>query len=247
VRRLADSTVAFFAREKLRVSRGRIGLRSEKYGPKYGLCADARFYDQPSASDFSGALVGRDLVLTAGHAIRTAEDCERFVAVFGYRREDGEGSEPREIRAADVYECKEIVARAKGKTGDFALIRLREAVEDRVPLEVERAPDRVGRGTELIVMGHPNGLPLRIAGDARVRRSQDDFFFEADTDTFNGNSGSPVFDAGTGRIAGILVDGSEPDFTTDPRDGCKRPTRCRQDGCGSEIVTRSSVFESWIP
>src|SRR3712207_7230060 len=52
-----------------------------------------------------------------------------------------------------------------------------------------------------------SGLPTKIADGARVVRANASFF-EADLDTFGGNSGSPVFDARTNTVLGLLVRGA---------------------------------------
>jgi V8-like Glu-specific endopeptidase len=58
------------------------------------------------------------------------------------------------------------------------------------------------------VIGYPSGLPAKLAGGAKVFGTASPFFFSANLDTFGGNSGSPVFNAGSNRVVGILVRGA---------------------------------------
>ena len=58
--------------------------------------------------------------------------------------------------------------------------------------------------------GHGLGLPLLLHFDSHVIY-RGDFFFNVCLDFFGGNSGSPIFDARTHRLIGILA-GSIPDF-----------------------------------
>jgi hypothetical protein len=242
--RLADAAVYLFRKEALIPgTAGRSVLRLENYGTKYKVCPDERFVNQGSGAGFSGVLVGPDLVLTAAHAMRGPEDCAAHLIAFGFNSAAvPEGT----VRDRDLYSCTAIVAREKsGAKGDFAVIRLDRPVLDHRPAEVNREEDLTA-SAPLAVMGHPNGLPLKLADGAHLRQAQG-AFFEANTDTFVGNSGSPIFNLRTGKIEGILVDGEEPDFTYDPQAGCNRPTRCPEDGCGSEVATAAQDFAAFIP
>ena len=62
-------------------------------------------------------------------------------------------------------------------------------------------------------MGHPSGLPLKYADGARVFETENDYF-STNLDTFGGNSGSPVFNADTLEVEGILVRG-DTDYVMD--------------------------------
>ena len=93
------------------------------------------------------------------------------------------------------------------------------------------------KGTELVVIGHPTGLPTKIAGGAWVRQNTNNVYFQSNLDTFGGNSGSAVFDAETGTVEGILVRG-ETDYVYDSSRGCRVPKQCSNEGCRGEDVTR---------
>ena len=78
-----------------------------------------------------------------------------------------------------------------------------------------RLEGRPPLGERLTVVGHPAGLPVTISGGAAVQRHRPTFF-SADLDTYQGNSGSPVFNSDRLRsgdlfVEGILVRG-ESDF-----------------------------------
>jgi hypothetical protein len=83
-------------------------------------------------------------------------------------------------------------------------------VAGRRPLAV-RSAGRVAKGQPLFVIGHPNGLPTKFADGAQVRGNAHKDFFVANLDTYGGNSGSPVFNAVSLEVEGILVRG-ENDF-----------------------------------
>ncbi|MDE2237212.1 MAG: trypsin-like peptidase domain-containing protein, partial [Elusimicrobia bacterium] len=84
------------------------------------------------------------------------------------------------------------------------LVRLSRPVDPgrRPAFEIDRGPmPKVG--TPLLMIGHPMGLPVKIADGARVT-SQGKGFFYADLDAYRGNSGSPVLSR-DGVVEGIMV------------------------------------------
>ena len=68
----ANSTVALFKGKDLRFNKSKsvYEITPVKLGEKFNLEAEQRFYNQPAISFCSGALVGDDLILTAGHCVR---------------------------------------------------------------------------------------------------------------------------------------------------------------------------------
>ncbi len=81
----------------------------------------------------------------------------------------------------------------------------------------------------MALLGHPNGLPLKVADSASVLRNDEPRSFDTDLDAFQGNSGSPVFDAASRKVIGIVSHGHADNV----REGsCKVPRVCKPgDGC----------------
>lgn len=210
-----------------------------------GICESARFADQITAANCSGFLVGEDLLVTAGHCVRSASDCRSNKWVFDFAVTVGEQQSGTsfEVENNSVYGCKEIVDRdlSRSDSNDYALIRLDRSVTDREPLKV-RTEGRVATGTDLVVIGHPTGLPAKIADGAWVRDNDNSVYFSSNLDTFGGNSGSAVFDSTTGTVEGILVRG-ETDYVYDRAQGCRVPNKCEDDSCRGEDVTRITNIE----
>ena len=63
-------------------------------------------------------------------------------------------------------------------------------------------------GEPLVLIGHPSGLPTKIAPDASVLKTLTNSFV-SNVDAFSVNSGSGVFHAVTGEIEGILSSGRQ--------------------------------------
>ena len=238
-RQLADSTVALMRAHNVTIKDGVAEFATEPYGTSYGLCSEEPYYNQETAAFCSGFLVAPDVVVTAGHCISSQTSCERIKFVFGFRLE-GEGAQPRTTPADHVFSCKTLIhSVAKGQGEDFAVVRLDRPVTFAAPLAYRtRGQPEVGEALEVI--GHPAGLPLKLANGANVRSVQSEYMV-ANLDTYGGNSGSAVFNASTHEVEGVLVRG-EADF--DYRDGCAKSKRCTNGGCRGEDVT---LFERVLP
>lgn len=238
--RLAASTAAMIPNYKLEanLNDGKVGIKGSVLKSR-GICEDARFAQQMTSASCSGFLVAPDLIITAGHCIRSEGDCSQNSWVFDFAKMTADQSETEfAVDESKVYRCKEIVARdlSRFSKNDFALIRLERPVADRTPLTV-RTEGRIEDQTPLVIIGHPTGLPVKIADGAFVRRNDNDVFFVANTDSFGGNSGSAVFNSDTGVVEGILVRG-EQDYVYDAGLGCRVPRVCDMDSCRGEDITR---------
>lgn len=208
-------------------------VQSEKFQDAYRLCDDEPFAKQDVAAFCSGFFVGQDVMVTAGHCIRTQGDCEDTTFVFDFAMRSPQSS-PTRVQSKQVYRCKSLVKAEVTSNGvDYAIVRVDRPVTDRSPLAV-RTSGAITPGTPVFVVGHPAGLPTKVAGGSQVR-SVEDGFFVANLDTYGGNSGSAVFNESTGTVEGILVRG-EADFKL--RNGCRVSNVCENQGCRGEDVTR---------
>ena len=223
------------------------------------LCDGERFEAQQTAAMCSGFLIGPDLLVTAGHCMRGGPDladatesknlnCLNNYWVFDYRQ-DLIGDNPGEVyvNSKSVYKCAKVISQVLDQStkNDFALIKLERVVEDRDPLKF-RTEGKIEDATEIVVIGHPSGLPTIISDGAQVRTNTNPYFFVANLDTFGGNSGSAVFDSETGLVEGILVRG-ENDYKYNPERGCTEVFTCENDKCRGEDVTRITMIPELAP
>ncbi|OUR98611.1 hypothetical protein A9Q84_04130 [Halobacteriovorax marinus] len=210
------------------------------------LCKGEEFENQLAIGNCSGFLVGEKYLVTAGHCMTSESDCADSKWVFDYKK--GE-VEDLKMEASKVYSCKKILKQklTSEDSMDYAIIELDRAVTDREPLKF-RKDGKIGLGEGVFVIGSPSGLPLKIAGDSTVQSNDHGTYFDADLDTFGGNSGSAVFNARTGEIEGILVRGAKDytEVTKKDEEGnevtCITVNYCEagvgEYGCGGEAVTR---------
>lgn len=236
---LADSTVALVNKRNISEQGDWVHLNGVIFKHRFDapLCEEERFREQLSAAFCSGFLVAPNMIATAGHCIRTEgkpdSDCSvtRFVFNFSLTHQDDPANH---LSKNEVYSCKRIVAREFTSNQDWALIELDRPVENHRPLNI-RKEGQPQTGDALVVIGHPTGLPKKVADGASVR-SVHTGFLKANLDTYGGNSGSAVFSDVTGEVEGILVRGVT-DFIKDKEKGCVKSNRCSESGCGGEDVT----------
>jgi hypothetical protein len=224
-------------------SGGGYRLATTSYQEDYELCDSEPFVTQPVGCFCSGFLVAPDVIATAGHCVRSSIGARRTRFVFGFRMLD-RGRARTTFAMRDVYHGVTLLAREEDDAGaDWALVRLDRPVEGRRPLRV-RSAGKIADDRPVFVIGHPNGLPAKFAGGARVRSNRRRAFFIANLDTYGGNSGSPVFDQRTKVVEGILASG-ERDFA--PHGDCFLSLVCPDAECQGESVTRSTLWADHIP
>lgn len=198
------------------------------------LCPGVRFEEQPVLSKCTGFLVAEDIVITAGHCVSSETQCRSFNWVFGYK----EGIE--KFTQDQVYNCQSLITKNVSSSvftsTDYAIIRLDRKVKDVEPLKF--ATDRrIRRNLEVLTIGHPDGLPMKIADNGFVTSRWLDFF-RADLDTFVGNSGSPVFNARNGEVEGVLIEGQQDYIKYYGEDCYRNSIRFRENGSKAEKVLK---------
>jgi len=225
-----------------KLSNGKIKLLGKVLKDYKTMCANEKFVDQRLNADCTGFLIGEDIVATAGHCMKDKFDCEHFSWVFDYKLKGPDDKKYHKVYPENVFTCKKILtsAYARGKDLDFAIVQLDRKVEGRTPLEL-RTEGRVKDGTNLAIIGHPSGLPLKFADGAEVIKNTSKDFFSANLDSFQNNSGSPVFNQDTGVVEGILIRG-DMDYHWAYKDKCNRVNiiklNCKERDCRLEDVTR---------
>jgi hypothetical protein len=243
LRSLADSTVALFQSGGVAINGGTANLSTQNYGEMMGLCKEEPFYEQGSGAFCSGSLVAPDVIMTAGHCVPSADACAGIKFVFGFAVKE-KGVLPDAVPAGEVYGCRELLGREQvGDGADWALVRLDRKVSGHKPLKLNLT-GKIEAKTEILVIGHPAGLPTKVAGGAHVRDASKDGFFVANLNTYGGNSGSAVFNSITGLVEGILVRG-EQDYVS--KGNCRVSNVCPVDGCRGEDVTKIANVADKIP
>jgi len=230
---LGDSVAAMI--EKKNLKKSLLGNFMEfswnvpKLKDAYKFCAQEKFDEQPTASMCTGFLVHPKIIVTAGHCFASfrTDMCKNANWVFDYKVSRNVNPMKMEIRPENIYRCKKVHREVMDmRSGlDYSIVELDREVYDRDPVRLNR--DSVARkGDRLLIMGHPMGLPLKVASSARVIKNGKTFF-ATNLDSFSGNSGSPVFNLNSGEVEGILVRGKADLYKPS---GCYKVNYCDENG-----------------
>lgn len=234
-------TACLVEKNKLvQLQNGNYTLKSRPFSEAKYLCSTERFYEQPVSGFCSGFAVSSNLVITAGHCINK-KNLSDFVIVFDFKMVDKE-TVKKEYLSTDIYLPIEIVDSGWNEQGvDYGILKVNRTIpKHRIALIREQ---RVKDSEPIFVMGHPCGLPIKIANQASVKSNSNLNFFSTDLDTYGGNSGSPVYDTAH-QIVGILVRGAT-DFKYDYQNKCYISRICETmltPDCGGEFVSRTNQF-----
>jgi hypothetical protein len=212
----------------------------------YPLCSGERFAGQRTIGFCSGFLVGNDIIVTAGHCV---DACTGVAFVFGFQQVDSLTPPLTVVPADNVYFCSDVIDQRLEGDYDHSVVRLDRPVVGRAPIPIRR-DGLVDNGAPLVLVGHPTGLPMKAAAGAEVKNSQPSLpWFQANTDSYGGNSGSMVVNTNTWEIEGILVRGA-PDFVYSG--GCARSNvvpNSGNPGSGLEFeeISKITTVAEFIP
>ena len=154
----------------------------------------------------TGFRIGTDLLLTNWHVLHNTLTDVRATAVtaeFGYEY-DGQG----QALAPIVVPC-DVASIKTDKADDWAVIRAKEPLKEAWPvlkLTEAVAPET---GAAAYIIQHPGGDRKRIGFVRNTVTSFDDLVVHYLTDTQEGSSGAPVFDA-QGRLIALHHAGGRP-------------------------------------
>lgn len=261
--KLAKSTASMISRSFLtKAANGSYKLNfARPLGERLNLCSTESYADQTAAASCSGFLVGPDTLVTAGHCYvniseSPEEICKNFAWVFDYSLNSASENPAENISSKNVYSCKKVIKAQQDKFLDFTVIKLDRKVTEREPLKF-RTSGKVSDSTSLVVIGNPSGIPTKIAPGGKVVYNKELTRFSTNLDTFQGNSGSAVFDSQSGLLEGILIMGKTDYVQSNPADmsSCLVVNRCQENGqnctqedggISGEIVLRITTVSSAI-
>ncbi len=186
----------------------------------------------------TGFLVAPDVIATAAHCLYDAakdtreENFTHKRVIFGFQMRNDDPTSA--LQNWQVYRIRRVFARKfYDEFGtDWAIAQLDRPVSRQWVAPI-RHQGKVSDYQPIHVIGHPSGLPLKYADGASVQQNTNPLFFFANTDTYQGNSGSPIFNSHTHVVEGILSVG-DTDFDEESGQSNRNP-----DWYGKEVATRA--------
>lgn len=207
--------------------------------PEINICKNQKFVEHLAAGLCTGFLVTKNLLVTARHCFKEEFICGERAIIFNVQS-SLENKNSILVNNDNVYACKKIYNLIEdekfSKTSelDFVIIELDRDVLDATPLKM-RSKNNITEKSKVFMIGHPLGLPLIKTSDAKVKLIDSVFTFEASLDSFEGNSGSPIFNAKNFEVEGILYSGKE-DFTKDVANQCLKYKKYKETSKNSESI-----------
>jgi V8-like Glu-specific endopeptidase len=215
--RLANATAAQFFDVDLTCAGGSCDLDTVPFtvaqtnSDDRTLCNNEPLKNQQKGANCTVFLIGPKLFATAGHCMDCSSTfgdclpstCTATRVAFGFTADATGNNEVTTVPQSEVYTCTS----AKGtwtNSDDWAIFEVDRIVKGHIPLLV-RYRSNLAIGDDLLVTGHPDGLPLKLAANGEVKQDLGSVNFGTSLDAFAGNSGSPVFNYLSGVVEGIHV------------------------------------------
>ncbi|MEO1258999.1 MAG: serine protease [Bacteroidota bacterium] len=198
-------------------------------GQRFNLCEGEAFASQPVVGEGTAFIVGENEMMTAAHVF--SQGLERYAVVFGFEMINRQGAFESLIRASNIFYPKEY--RLLDTDFDIASFTTDRPLKRKVlPVATDKT---FPGGTRIYMIGHPSGLPKKLAVNASITADEHPHYFYSTLDAFQGNSGSPVFDLLSHEVIGVLVSGEIDYHWTG---NCYTSIPCRIPYCKGEKVIR---------
>ncbi len=202
-------------------------------GELYSLCPGEPFSGQPVIGVGTAFVVGENTMMTAAHVFEG--NLHDYVIIFGFEMVNQVGAYEKIIHRRDVF----FPAKAEASREDLDLVLFRvDRPLNRSPFSLS-LKSGLKKGTPVYMIGHPTGLPKKVALNASILSSDNAGFYYTTLDSFQGNSGSPVFDLETNEVIGVLVSGMV-DYAWNG--SCNYSALCKPPYCLGEKVIRINGF-----
>ncbi len=211
LRELSYATAALIHKKNLKkISENEFEVLGPTLQQQYKTCSEVRFNHQLSSSYCTGFLINESTLVSAGHCIKTMDDCKDYRWVFRYRQKN-EFDERIFVEEKDITSCNQILNRDGNNREaiDYATVKLNKKVILPRYFKLSRKL-YLKPSTPVAAIGTPLGLPTKISSEAEVMKNTLwDSHFIVNTDTFEGSSGSPIVNLNDYQVEGILVRGGD--------------------------------------
>lgn len=222
-------------------------LAEEHFQNDTPLCEDVRFKDSRVIGDCTAFYVGERKMVTAGHCVMADFLCKANLWGLNYNDEMRVNSEGHIYFPNDrLLECKKLIVTKSTRDLDFAIFEVDKTPLYAAPFEISYRK-KVKETDEMFIMGYPEGLPIKIVEHTQlVSKVSEKGKFQINSDSFVGNSGSPVFDQSSGEVIGLMI-GGESDYEFDKDRGCYKVRVCDETCQGETVLKIDHLMNYLLP
>lgn len=237
-KKLSSSIVALVKTSNLQQKSSGYRLATNNYGESMSLCSSVRFYQQPTSAFCSGVVIGSKYILTAGHC--KAVSCDQTAIVLDFDMTSS-SSARQNFSSKQVYRCQSVVAKGESSNSDWMIMAMDRDFEQNLAVKPSsKTTAGQADNKSFTIIGHPSGLPKKLAANGQYLLKESPHIFRTSLDSYQGNSGSPVFNTqsilrGTPELEGVLVNGNT-DFIV--KNGCRVENYCSADSTSRECQNR---------
>ena len=188
-------------------------LKVKNYQKAFNLCDLEPFGHQPVSAGAmcTGFMVKEDVIATSAHFVNENNVTDLRI-MFGYKMLDP--STPVTKFSNDhIYRGVKILHGALDRNAngqDWVLVKLDRGVVGQ-PFAV-LSKDKISCEQAVYVIGHPLGLPSKLAKELYVQDNTHESHFTANLNVYSSSIGSPVFDLHTHEVIGMVGPGANRDF-----------------------------------
>lgn len=201
---------------------------TSKLGDLYTLCEKEAFRNQPVAGVGTAFISGDQSLTSASHVF--SGPLSNYAVIFGFQIINNVGAYASFFESRNIFYPTEVIN--KSEELDVIIFKVDRPLERTILQPNETS---IIKDTEVYMIGYPMGIPQKVAVNARVYDIDHPEYFYTTLDAFQGNSGSPVFNANTHKVIGVLVSG-ELDYRWNGQ--CNESTLCKLPYCKGEKVIR---------